>query len=189
MLRELSIDASQVALGDDSTLTLTLTTEQGDKTSLADWLRQSDRITLTFDHLGDSRAPESLSFFYEVKGDHLLFAKPLRVSTSKRPRSKPLFGELELMTPKLSLKGRSGLQIAWDVRTWDIVGTYTAGGASWCGRDGCQWRVFRNVSNDLKAFQTSPCVSERTGTHAYSEASSSRGDHRRRKNLRVFPHV
>ena len=40
--RELSIDASQVALGDDSTLTLTLTTDPGDKTSLADWLRQSD---------------------------------------------------------------------------------------------------------------------------------------------------
>ena len=128
MLRELSIDASQVALGDDSTLTLTLTTDPGDKTSLADWLRQSDRIILTFDHLGDSRAPEPLSFRYEVKGDQLVFAEPLRVSTSKRPRAKPLFGELELMTPKLSLKGKSGLQVAWDVRTWDIAGTYTVGG-------------------------------------------------------------
>ena len=84
MLRELSIDASQVALGDDSTLTLTLTTDPGDKMSLADWLRQSDRINLTFDHLADSRAPETLAFFYEVKGDQLLFAEPLRVSTSKR---------------------------------------------------------------------------------------------------------
>lgn len=128
MLRELSIDASQVALGDDSTLTLTLTTDPGDKMSLADWLRQSDRINLTFDHLADSRAPETLAFFYEVKGDQLLFAEPLRVSTSKRPRAKPLFGELELMTPKLTLKGKGGLEIAWDVRTWDIAGTYTVGG-------------------------------------------------------------
>lgn len=127
MLRELSIDASQVALGDDSTLTLTLTTDPGDK-SLAEWLRQSDRINLTFDHLADSRAPESISFYYQVLDDQLVFAEPLRVSTSKRPRSKPLFGELELMTPKLSLKGRSGLEIAWDVRTWDIAGTYTVGG-------------------------------------------------------------
>ncbi len=52
-------------------------------------------------------------------------------------------------------------------------GAYTAGGASWCGRDGCQWRVFRNVSNDLKVFPISPCVSERTGTQAYTEASPS----------------
>jgi hypothetical protein len=128
MLRELSIDASQVALGDDSTLTLTLTTDPGDKSSLAEWLRQSDRINLIFDHLGDSRAPETLAFTYEVQGDQLVFDEPLRVSTSKRPRAKPLFGELELMTPKLSLKGKSGLEIAWDVRTWDIAGTYTVGG-------------------------------------------------------------
>lgn len=128
MLRELSIDASQVALGDDSTLTLTLTTDPGDKSSLADWLRQSDRINLTFDHLGDSRAPETLSFPYEVQGDQLVFTGDLRQSTSKRPRSKPLFGEVEVMTPKISVKGRSGLEIAWDVRTWDIAGTYTVGG-------------------------------------------------------------
>ena len=128
MLRELSIDASQVALGDDSTLTLTLTTEPSDKTSLATWLKQSDRINLTFDHLADSRAPETLSFYYEVKGDQLLFAEPLRVSTSKRPRAKPLFGEVELMTPTVTIKGKSGLEIAWDVRTWDIAGTYTVGG-------------------------------------------------------------
>ena len=50
---------------------------------------------------------------------------------------------------------------------------YTSGGASWCGRDGCQWRVFRNVSNSLKAFQISPCVSERTGANAYTDVSPS----------------
>ena len=52
-------------------------------------------------------------------------------------------------------------------------GAYTSGGTSWCGRDGCQWRVFRNVSNLLKAFQISPCVSERTGANAYTETSPS----------------
>ena len=50
---------------------------------------------------------------------------------------------------------------------------YTVGGASWCGQVGCQWRAFRNVSGALKAFPISSCVSERTGTQAYTDASTS----------------
>ena len=48
---------------------------------------------------------------------------------------------------------------------------YTSGGSSYCGRDRCQWRAFRNPSNTLRAFQTSTCVSERTGAQAYTDAS------------------
>jgi Flp pilus assembly protein TadG len=50
-------------------------------------------------------------------------------------------------------------------------GTYTSGGSSWCGRDGCQWRVFYNPSGFLRALQTSTCVSERTGSQAYTDAA------------------
>lgn len=50
-------------------------------------------------------------------------------------------------------------------------GIYTSGGSSWCGEDGCQWRVFYNMSNAIKVLPASTCVSERTGTHAYTDAS------------------
>ena len=50
-------------------------------------------------------------------------------------------------------------------------GARTSGGSSWCGQDGCQWRVFYNPSGDLRALETSTCVSERTGRQAYTDAA------------------
>lgn len=50
-------------------------------------------------------------------------------------------------------------------------GTRTSGGSSWCGQDGCQWRVFYNSSGELRALETSTCVSERTGRQAYTDAA------------------
>lgn len=52
-------------------------------------------------------------------------------------------------------------------------GAHTSGGNSWCGRDGCQWRVFRNISNALRAHQITTCVTERTGSQAYTSAAPS----------------
>lgn len=52
-------------------------------------------------------------------------------------------------------------------------GAHTSGGSSWCGQDGCQWRVFRNISNVLRAHQISTCVTERTGAQAYTSAAPS----------------
>ena len=53
-------------------------------------------------------------------------------------------------------------------------GNYTSGGLSWCGRDQCQYRVFRNASNaGLTVHNASTCVSERTGAQAYTDASPS----------------
>ncbi len=52
-------------------------------------------------------------------------------------------------------------------------GAHTSGGSSWCGRDGCQWRVFYNTSNVLRAHQITTCVTERTGTQAYTSAAPS----------------
>lgn len=49
-------------------------------------------------------------------------------------------------------------------------GTYTSSGASWCGRDGCSWRVFVSAGNRLRALPNSTCVSERTGANAYTDA-------------------
>lgn len=50
-------------------------------------------------------------------------------------------------------------------------GAYSGGGASWCGRDGCQWRVYRNVNNSILAYAISTCATERTGPEAYTDAS------------------
>lgn len=50
-------------------------------------------------------------------------------------------------------------------------GAHTSGGSSWCGRDGCQWRVFTNPSGTLRALETSTCVSERAGAQAYTDAA------------------
>lgn len=50
-------------------------------------------------------------------------------------------------------------------------GAYTGGGRSWCGDDGCEWRVFYNMNGGVKRLPSSTCVSERTGSHAYTDAS------------------
>ena len=52
-------------------------------------------------------------------------------------------------------------------------GAHTSGGSSWCGRDECQWRVFYNISGNLRAQQISSCVTERTGSQAYTSAAPS----------------
>jgi Flp pilus assembly protein TadG len=51
---------------------------------------------------------------------------------------------------------------------------FSSNGASWCGQDGCQYRVFRNDYNAaLVAFPASSCVSERVGGQAYTDATPS----------------
>ncbi|CAN5128795.1 ubiquitin-activating E1 FCCH domain-containing protein [soil metagenome] len=51
---------------------------------------------------------------------------------------------------------------------------FSGNGSSFCGQDGCQYRVFRRASdNALTTVQTSTCVSERTGSTAYTDASPS----------------
>ncbi|MDQ8029482.1 MAG: ubiquitin-activating E1 FCCH domain-containing protein [Brevundimonas sp.] len=50
-------------------------------------------------------------------------------------------------------------------------GVYLSGGASWCGRYGCSYRVFTSASNSLRALPNSTCVSERTGSAAYTDAA------------------
>lgn len=67
--------------------------------------------------------------------------------------------------------------IARDSFTINVVGpaqgTYRSGGKVWCGNDGCEWRIYRNVSAAIKAYPISDCVSERTGQHNYNDTSPS----------------
>lgn len=57
----------------------------------------------------------------------------------------------------------------------DVVGgqTYTRGGTTACGENGCAWRVFTSASGSLRALKNSDCVSERAGNQAYTDASPS----------------
>ncbi|MGV8928767.1 MAG: ubiquitin-activating E1 FCCH domain-containing protein [Brevundimonas sp.] len=50
-------------------------------------------------------------------------------------------------------------------------GSYSSGGRSYCGQDGCEYRVFRNPSNAIRVLPASTCVSERIGAQAYTDAS------------------
>ncbi len=48
---------------------------------------------------------------------------------------------------------------------------YTSGGQSWCAQQGCTWFAFENVYDDLVTQRISTCVTERTGTNAYTDVS------------------
>ena len=53
---------------------------------------------------------------------------------------------------------------------------YASDGAVQCGRDGCASRVFRDAQyNRLTRFDNTACVSERTGSAAYSDAAPGAG--------------
>ena len=52
-------------------------------------------------------------------------------------------------------------------------GTYTSGGSASCTNYGCKYYRYTNVSGGIKALQTTNCVSERTGTEAYTDAAPS----------------
>jgi hypothetical protein len=136
MNRELSIDASQVTLGDDSTLTLTLSTESQGKPLLEE-IGSQGIINLTFDHLADSRAPENHEFYYKVDGTYLHVEVESATTASRPPsktanrgafRAKPLYGELKLTTPQVLLAGRQSVTLSWNVFTWDRLGTFTVAG-------------------------------------------------------------
>ena len=54
----------------------------------------------------------------------------------------------------------SGTSTAW---------SYTSGGSSYCTKLGCQYYRFTSATGGTNVFSNSPCVSERTGTYAYTD--------------------
>ena len=50
---------------------------------------------------------------------------------------------------------------------------YTSGGSAWCAQQGCTWFAFENMYGDLRTHRISSCVTERTGSQAYTDASPS----------------
>ncbi len=59
-----------------------------------------------------------------------------------------------------------------------VYADYTSDGTVQCGRDGCAIRVFRDAQyNRLTEFDKSACVSERTGSAAYTDAAPQVGSY------------
>lgn len=52
---------------------------------------------------------------------------------------------------------------------------YTSGGGVWCTDQGCQAYRFRNDAGGYTAYEVSTCVSERTGSQAYTDAAPTSG--------------
>ncbi len=50
---------------------------------------------------------------------------------------------------------------------------YTSGGSAWCTTLGCEYYYFTNAQNNDRALRISPCVSERVGSHQYTDAAPS----------------
>ena len=136
MHRELSIDASQVSLGDDSTLTLTLTETKGK--SLPTLLEDEGTVTLAFDHLADNRPAEEHHFHYQVKDGRLKLEHDANAGNfrdaSGKFKPKPLFSKLDVVSHSILLPNRGAINLIWDVRIWDLPGTYTVAGEVVCGK-------------------------------------------------------
>ncbi|SHJ47355.1 hypothetical protein SAMN02745146_3178 [Hymenobacter daecheongensis DSM 21074] len=120
MNRNLVTDATQVSLGDSSTLTLELSTEAAE-TSLSKALSGPDAkgsLYLAFDNLTSDAQVQGFNFDYKVEKD-LLIIKPRSVMTGG-----DLFSKLRLLTDKISLKSLSSVTIEWQVDGWEQEGTY-----------------------------------------------------------------
>ncbi|NML63594.1 hypothetical protein HHL22_00065 [Hymenobacter sp. RP-2-7] len=140
MNRELSIDATQVALGDDSTLTLTLSSEPRKK-PLATELGTQGLIKLTVDHLADNRPVEAHYFPYAVDGSGLQLrgevvitaAKPGGSTSKNTPPPKLFYSKLEPVTKPQPLNTGQSADLTWSVRVWDQPGTFVIGGELFIG--------------------------------------------------------
>lgn len=55
----------------------------------------------------------------------------------------------------------------------NLSGTYGSGGKAYCLREGCEKFRFKNMSSSWKIFSGGSCVSERTGSAAYTDAAPS----------------
>ena len=50
---------------------------------------------------------------------------------------------------------------------------YSSGGRAWCAQQGCTYYAFENMYGDLTTHRVSACVTERTGSQAYTDAAPS----------------
>ncbi len=52
-----------------------------------------------------------------------------------------------------------------------VSGSYNSGGTAYCAKAGCEYQAFTNLDGGTSVQRVSTCVTERTGSHAYTDAS------------------
>ncbi|UOQ68148.1 hypothetical protein [Hymenobacter volaticus] len=118
--RELSVDSTQVSLGDDSTLTLELSVEGTDK-PLEGWLKDFSAIMLEFDTLSSSSGNALFEWQYSVENGRL---KPKKGTLLEEA----IFSDISYPTNDTLLTDRQSIALTWDITGWDLIGTYTVRG-------------------------------------------------------------
>lgn len=52
-----------------------------------------------------------------------------------------------------------------------VTGSYSSGGTAYCTNSGCEYKAFSNLDGGTSVQRISTCVTERTGTQAYTDVS------------------
>ncbi|GAA3948307.1 hypothetical protein [Hymenobacter algoricola] len=115
MNRELIIDASQVSLGDNSLLTLELSTEDNEK-FVSDVLGNYFSIHFVFDSLQPNGPTVEYRWDYTLKDGKLV--PPRKVASEYA-----LFIDITYPEASITLHQKKGLTLTWNVNTWEELGS------------------------------------------------------------------
>ncbi|TGE24602.1 hypothetical protein E5K00_05145 [Hymenobacter aquaticus] len=138
MNRELSIDATHVSLGDNSLLTLELSTEPTERRLLKDVLGTPGQLHLTIDNLSTDDPVQVFHYTYVIKNDVLTLT---RVEVEDNRKDK-LFDQLRLKKDSISVLDKQSIDIVWTLSAWDKVGTYHIKGyVNDASRDFGPWKL------------------------------------------------
>lgn len=118
--RELSVDSSQVSLGDGSTLTLELSVEGTEKT-LEEWIKEYHSIMLVFDTLSLGKGNARVEWKFSVANGQL-------TPGDCRLEDEEIFDTISFPKKPTLLTDRQSIALTWDVAGWDQLGTYTVRG-------------------------------------------------------------
>ncbi|WP_375437965.1 hypothetical protein [uncultured Hymenobacter sp.] len=125
MNRDLTIDADQVYLGNNSALTLTLSPENNDEKM--EGLLHDKYIFLIFDNI--SKDEDFGVFKYSCKILQQAGKPALKIELLEEYQTHNLFRQVTLFTSGIvPLQSNQTAAISWEVEGWDEEGTYTIGG-------------------------------------------------------------
>ncbi len=137
MKRELSVDARQVFIGDNSTLTLELIREDKKKKLITELRGNGDTIPdysfiqLAFDNLTSDKEEdkEKFTFEFDISNDAATGREELTfVNIDPDPSPSRIFRRIILLDKVISLKNKESITITFEIEVWDNEGTYTIDG-------------------------------------------------------------
>jgi len=140
MIHELNFDSRQAYLGDNSILTLELTSEANEDISTQ--LSKSDTIRLTFDNLTNDKDVVICDFPYTI------VKLPSKTPTLKFGEANilleaDLFRKINYSKNDIPLKTKQKTSLSWTIEGWDAPGTYTVSASRGSMTDG----EYREISD------------------------------------------